>query len=181
MWNNHERIFDINGTLLVLITKLDNSEFISQFRPIAVCNVSYKCLTKIIVNRLKPLLNSIISLVQVSFVPGRNIQDNIIVAQEMVHSMKRMRGNKSFKSIKIDLEKAYDRLSWSFIQECLEALNLPNPFVTIIVACINSTSFRVLWNGDKWEEFFPIRGIRQGDPLSLHFCNLYAVSHLSHF
>lgn len=64
-----------------------------------------------IVNRTKPLLDHIISPYQSSFIPGRNIHHNIIVAQEMVHAMSKMKGKISFMSIKIDLEKAYDCLN----------------------------------------------------------------------
>ncbi|GAU36844.1 hypothetical protein TSUD_213680 [Trifolium subterraneum] len=119
VWSNPSLISSINNTMLVVIHKVDKPEFVSQFRPIALCNVTYKIITKIIVNRIKPLLNSIISPYQSSFIPGRTIHHNIIVAQEMVHSMSKMKGNKCFMSIKIDLKKAYDRLNWNFVEECL--------------------------------------------------------------
>jgi hypothetical protein len=95
----------------MLIPKIDRPEFVSQFHPIALCNVVYKIITKAIVNRIKPLLDGIISPYQSSFIPGPTIHHNIIVAQEIVHSMARMKDSKMFMSIKIDLEKAYDRLN----------------------------------------------------------------------
>lgn len=90
----------------------------SQLRPISFCNVSYKVLTKIVVNRLKPFISKIISPFQTDFVPTRSIHDNIIVAQEMVHSMTKMKGKKGFFAIKVDLAKAYDRLRWDFFSCC---------------------------------------------------------------
>ncbi|PNX89210.1 hypothetical protein L195_g045327, partial [Trifolium pratense] len=119
VWSNPSLISFINNTLLVMIPKIDKPEYVYQFRPIALCNVTYKIITKVIVNRIKPLLDGIISPYQSSFIPGRTIHHNIVVAQEMVHSMAKMKGQKMFMSIKIDLEKAYDRLNWNFIEHCL--------------------------------------------------------------
>lgn len=98
-------IDEINKTLILLIPKVDNPELTTQFCRISLCNVVYKCIFKIIVNRLKEFLPSWVSPFQASFVPGRSIQDNIIIAQEMLHSMRRMKCKKSFMAIKIDLEK----------------------------------------------------------------------------
>lgn len=77
-------------------------------------------------------------------------------------------------SINIDLKKTYDRLSWQFIRECLEALSLPQNFTDLIMSCVMTSNFNVLWNGNKSEVFSPSRGIRQGHPISPVFvCDLY--------
>ena len=80
---------DIKQTLIYLILKQSQPKFINQFRLISLCNVSYKCIMKIIVNRLKSIMPSLISPFQSSFILGWNIQDNIMIASEMLHSMKR--------------------------------------------------------------------------------------------
>lgn len=90
---------------------MDNPDSIKQFRPIALCNVIYKVITKVITNRLIPLLNDIISPIQCSFVPGHHNSDNVIITKEASHSMVKMKGKKGFMAIKVDLEKAYDRLN----------------------------------------------------------------------
>ncbi|WJX23235.1 hypothetical protein P8452_12461 [Trifolium repens] len=162
-----------------MIPKVDTPESVSQFRPIALCNVTYKIITKVIVNRIKPLLNGIISPYQSSFIPGRTIHHNIIVAQEMVHSMAKMKGKRMFMSIKIDLEKAYDRLNWNFIENCMTECKFPHKLINIIHYCITSPSFRILWNGDKTGNFSPTRGIRQGDPLSPYLF-VICMERLSH-
>lgn len=82
---------ELNRTLLVLIPKIPNPETIHNFRPISLCNVAYKLVTKTISNRLRPLMPSWIAPNQSSFVPNRHIQDNIIVAQELIHIMKKLR------------------------------------------------------------------------------------------
>ncbi|GAU47272.1 hypothetical protein TSUD_280950 [Trifolium subterraneum] len=92
LWSTNPSLISfINNIMLVLIPKVDKPEFVSQFRPISLCNVTYKIITKVIVNRIKPLLDGIISPYQSSFIPGCTIHHNIIVAQEMVHSMAEMK------------------------------------------------------------------------------------------
>lgn len=75
-------------------------------------------------------------------------------------------GNKGLMAIKIDLEKAYDRLSWDFIKDTLEDLGFPPKLNQIIWSCISSPTMKVLWNGKALESFKPSRGIRQRDPIS---------------
>lgn len=153
-------IDDVDHTLIVLIPKVDKPKLISQFRPISLCNVIYKCVSKIIVNRLKEFLPSWISPLQASFVLGRSIHDNIIVAQEMLHSMRRINGKKSYMAIKIGLEKAYDKVSWSVVNDILGELNIPKKFRKLIMACVESTTVSIVWNG-KIESFKSSRGLRQ--------------------
>ena len=71
----------------------------------------FKAITKVIVGRLKILMPKLISEVQSSFVSGRHVTYNIIVAQEIIHSMLKLKGKRGFMAIKVDLEKAYNRLS----------------------------------------------------------------------
>ncbi|GMI74429.1 hypothetical protein HRI_001112200 [Hibiscus trionum] len=130
----------INQTLLVLIPKIDVPELISQFRPISLCTVLYKVITKTIVNRLKPFLPKWISENQVSFVPGRNISDNVILAQEIIHTMSNKAGRKGFMAIKVDLEKAYDRLEWHFIEDTLREIGIPGKLIGLIMQCVSSVS-----------------------------------------
>lgn len=101
----------VNKTLLVLIPKNDHPSSFKFYRPISLCTVTYKTITKLIVNRLQHLLPDLIGPHQTSFVPGRHITENIIVAQEIIHSMKHKKGQKGWMAIKVDLEKAYDRLN----------------------------------------------------------------------
>ena len=88
--------------------------------------MAYKVANKVMTNRLKEIMSSVIALNQSSFVHGRQITDNIIIYQEVLHCMRTKKSGNSFMTIKIDLEKAYDRLSWSFIRDTLKEVELPS-------------------------------------------------------
>lgn len=75
----------LSETLLVLIPKVTHPRCLKEFRPISLCNVTYKIITKVLVNRLRPFLDDLISPLQSSFIPRRGTSDNVILAQEVVH------------------------------------------------------------------------------------------------
>ena len=93
-FDDPEKIRNINETFIVLIPKKDHPETFRDLRPISLCNVIYKVITKIVANRMKGFMNSIVSPNQCSFVPGRHNSDNIIVAQEVMHSMRTIPGKR---------------------------------------------------------------------------------------
>ncbi|MCH97262.1 putative ribonuclease H protein, partial [Trifolium medium] len=179
MWAYPEKIEDVNFTDICLIPKVNKPEFVNQFHPISLCNVSYKILTKVVVNRLKPIISKVVSPFQTGFVPGRNISENIIIAQEMLHSMAKMRSRIGFFAIKVDLTKAYDRLRWPFIEKVLIEVGIPNEMHQFIMSCIRSVKTNVLWNGSMSSYFNPECGIRQGDPMSPYIFVL-CMDKLSH-
>ena len=153
----------LNKTFISLIPKCIGPETLSQFRPISLCNTVYKVVTKIIVNRIRPLLSNLVSPFQAAFIPGRRGVDNVIIAQELIHSLHKKKGRKGQFILKVDLEKAYDRLEWSFIREVLLFFNFPSRLVDLILECVSSFSISILFNGGHLKVFKPSRGIRQGD------------------
>lgn len=78
---------DLNNSLIVFISEVKNPESFSQFRPLSLCSVLYKLVMKVITNRFKVAFSKIIGLEQAGFIAGRNIKDNIIIVQEVIHSM----------------------------------------------------------------------------------------------
>ena len=106
----------VNASNIVLVPKCDSPESMKDLRPIALCNVVYKILAKVLANRLKHILPKIIDHHQSAFVPGRSITDNVLVAFEILHCMKRKtRGLQGEVALKLDVSKAYDRVDWNFL------------------------------------------------------------------
>ncbi|GJV34890.1 RNA-directed DNA polymerase, eukaryota, reverse transcriptase zinc-binding domain protein [Tanacetum coccineum] len=103
---------EINYTL-ILILKTPNPKLVTEFRPIACCNVIYKCISKILTNRIKDSLNKLVNLNQSAFIQGRNIQDNILLTQELLKGYNRKGGSKRC-ALKIDIAKAYDTIHGYF-------------------------------------------------------------------
>lgn len=133
-YHNPAMIKEINDTLIVLISKLDRPSFLTHYRPINLGNVIYKAMTKVIATRLKEVMGTWVAPTQCSFIKGRESTDNIIIAQEVFHSM---RGRKGWVAMEIDLEKAYDRLSWSFLFDTLVDLGFENSFCNLILSCVS--------------------------------------------
>ncbi|KAB1205912.1 hypothetical protein CJ030_MR7G027903 [Morella rubra] len=156
---------ELNSTHLTLIPKIDNPSKVSKFRPISLCNVIYKLISKILAERLKLVLPKLISPYQLAFVPRKAIQDNYIVAAEIFHSMNDKQGRGGWIAIKVDMEKAYDRVEWSFVLKVLEMFGFNGKWIQWIVQCISTPSFAILINGSPFGNFCSSRGLRQGDPL----------------
>ena len=164
--NGGELPVDVNKTLLVLIPKVINPQDLSQYRPISLCNVLYKLCSKTMANRLRLILEDIISQEQSAFVPGRLITDNILIVYECIHYLRNKKGKTGECAIKLDMAKAYDRVEWRYLKSIMQALGFPDSWVEQVMKCVSSVSFSIRVNGVFSDSFIPSRGIRQGDPIS---------------
>uniref|UniRef100_A0A803NXT3 Reverse transcriptase domain-containing protein n=1 Tax=Cannabis sativa TaxID=3483 RepID=A0A803NXT3_CANSA len=161
-----EFVKEINQTFIVLIPKKIGAKCFDEFRPISLCNFTYKIISKILANRLRPLLQELISPYQSAFVPGRWIAENSIMAHEVLDSFNKLKGRDGFVGLKLDMSKAYDRIEWSFLRRTMEAFGFESRFIQLVMKCISSVSFSILLNGGPLKQFCPGRGLRQGDPIS---------------
>lgn len=157
---------ELNNTFITLIPKNMGANSFNDFRPISLSNVIYKVISKILANRLKPRLEKIVSPNQTAFMEGRWINENGLLAQEIIQVMRNSRARRGWVGIKIDFAKAFDRIEWPFILLILKNMGFHHTFINWIHQCISTTSLSVLINGTPKGFFKPSRGLRQGDPLS---------------
>jgi hypothetical protein len=153
------------ATSIILLPKKENACRWTDYRPISLCTVFNKLITKLMNSRLSSFLPCIISPQQSVFVPGRLIGDNVLLTQELLHTLdNKMRGGNVM--LKLDMAKAYDRMDWGFIYSILEASGFDQLWIDRIRRCILECRFSVLLNGRPCGFFSSSRGLRQGDPIS---------------
>ena len=162
----------VNATLLSLIPKTTDAEKMTDFRPIACCNIIYKVISKILARRLKATLPEAIELNQCAFVEGRLLLENVLLATDLVKDFHKPSAS-SRSAIKLDISKAFDTVRWSFVESTLRAMNYPDIFVTWIMKCIETATFSISVNGELEGFFTSSRGIRQGCSLSPY---LYVIA-----
>lgn len=117
---------NLNKTLLMLLPKVQSPELITQFKPVNLYTVLYKIITKTIANRLRPLMPKINKQNLTSFVAGQSISNNIVIAQEAMHSMRKSKGKMSWMALKIEIEKAYDNVRSDFFERYPNRGGIPN-------------------------------------------------------
>lgn len=158
---------EINETVVALAPKVALPESIHQLRPISCCNFMSKVIAKIIVHRLRGFMDGLISENQSAFIGGRQIQDNLVIAQELFYALKKKdKGGKEHLAINFDMSKAYDRLEWEFLSLAVRAHGFCEEWVNLVMKLVTTVSYIYKVNGYLSNKIIPKRGLRQGDPLS---------------
>jgi len=139
----------LNHTFISLIPKVKNSELVSEFRPISLCNVLYKIFSKVLANRLKKVLPALITEHQIAFTKSRLISDNILVAFETIYSMQNHRSSKEgYMAVKLDMSKAYDRVEWPFLEAVMRQMGFTERWIQLIMVGVKTVSYSILVNGE---------------------------------
>lgn len=145
-----------NTTTLTMVPKIEQASMVTQFRPIACCNTFYKIISKMLCKRLKGVLPELLGECQGAFISGRSIMQNILLCEAILKQY-----NCSKKparcTFKVDLRKAYDFVSWEFIEEMLCLLGFPDKFRKWIMQCISTPTYCLLLN-DGLHGFFKRQG-----------------------
>ncbi|GKA45481.1 RNA-directed DNA polymerase, eukaryota, reverse transcriptase zinc-binding domain protein [Tanacetum coccineum] len=156
--------YGANSSFFTLIPKVNNPTLITDFRPISLIGIHYKIIAKILANRLSKVIDKIVSKEQSTFIAGRQILDGPIILSEIIEWHKKRK--KQLLIFKVDFEKAFDSISWNYLDHILDSLGFGLKWRSWIKTCLSSSRASILVNGSPTSEFSINRGLRQGDPLS---------------
>ncbi|XP_057745700.1 uncharacterized protein LOC130963614 [Arachis stenosperma] len=153
-----------NITWVALAQKFVGAREIKDLRLISMVGCVYKVISKILVRRMRQVMPELIGETQSAFVKGRKIHDGAIIAYETVDWLKRRK--KEAVIIKLDFQKAYDRVKWSFVDLVLQKMGFGLRWRSWVMECLTTASMSILINGSPSKPFKMERGLRQGGPLS---------------
>ncbi|GJY14190.1 RNA-directed DNA polymerase, eukaryota, reverse transcriptase zinc-binding domain protein [Tanacetum coccineum] len=166
---------ELNTIIISLVPKSKNPRKTSDYRPIACCEVIYKCISKVITNRIKKVLKELVDPNQSAFIKGRQICDNILLIQELMNGYTWK--NKIRRcAFKVDIQKAYDTVSWDFLKMVVDYFGFHSKMVNWIMVCLSTTSFSINVNGNSHGFFKAKRGLRQDDLMLLCHADKYSAS-----
>lgn len=162
-WQGNANMGSMNKTCIVLIPKCSNPQQMGDFRPISLCIVLYKVISKMMANRLKLFLFELIYVHQSAFVPGRLITDNAMIAFEIFHNMKRKaNGKRGLMAFKLDMSKAYDRVEWCFVERVMVKMRFCDGWIQRIMACLSGVSYSFKLNGACGGVYYTVEGTPAG-------------------
>jgi hypothetical protein len=138
-----------NEMCVVTVPKIKNPESMKDMRPIILCHVIYKLVSKVLTNRLKKILAEIIAPNQSAFVPGRLITSNILISYECTHYMKTKRsGREGYAAVKLGMSKAYDIVEWVFLEKIRRRMGFLEQWIQLIMLCVTTVKYQLKVNGD---------------------------------
>jgi hypothetical protein len=154
----------LNSAFITLLPKMDNALEVKDYRPISLIHSFAKLVAKLLANGLSPHLPRLVSINQSAFIKGRSILDNFL----MVHQLARVLHKKKEPHVllKLDISKAFDSVSWSFLLEFLQKLGFDRKWCNMVSLLLSTSATRILVNGEPGSCILHHRGLCQGDPLS---------------
>jgi hypothetical protein len=163
-------LYRLKFGMIILIPKCREATIIQQFRPICLLNVSFKIFTKVATDRILEIAKKVISPTQAAFLPGRDIMEGVIILHEMIHKMYRKK--QSGVILKLDFEKAYDKINWVFVQQTLRMKGFSSTWRKWVASFMEGGDVGIKVNDQVGQNFQTKRGVRQGVPLSLILFNI---------
>jgi hypothetical protein len=163
-------IYRLNFALITIIPKENEARTMNKFRPIGLLNCSYKIFTKVLTSRIGGVIDRLISSNQTTFIKGRFILESVVTAHETLHSV--YHGKEKGFVLKLDYEKAYDKVNWQFLLEVLRKSGFADKWVEWIRSFLIRGSVGLTINNEEGEFFHTRKELRQGDPLSPLLFNL---------
>jgi hypothetical protein len=157
-WQQELDLGRLNYGIITLIPKLKEASRIQQFRPICLLNVSFKIITKILMLRFEGCMSRIINKCQSAFIKGRNIMDGVMTLHEILHDVKYRK--KDGLILKLDFEKAYDKISWDFLFDMLKQRGFNETWCKWIEKVVTSGTLSVQINGSVGSYFKSGKGVR---------------------
>lgn len=148
----------LNFAMITLIPKVEGASNMKFFRPISLINCSFKIFSKILTLRLGKVSDRLVAKSQSAFIKGRYILESVVVAHELVHSVKN--SGQPGVILKLDHEKAYDRVNWDFLFEILKARGFSQTWICWIENLVIGGSIGVNLNGEESSFFRPGKGLR---------------------
>jgi hypothetical protein len=154
----------LNSAIMILLPKSPDAAHPRDFRPISLVHFFAKLFTKILALRLRPRMHELVSPCQSAFIKDRVIHDNFVFVKAQTKLFKQKKTPALL--LKLDLQKAFDSVSWEFVLEVLEAKGFGLRWRDWIACLFLTSNTRICVNGDLTDKIFHRRGLRQGDPLS---------------
>jgi hypothetical protein len=170
----HMDIKRINYGIITLLPKTKEAIKIQQFRLLCLLNCIYKWFTKCLILRMEPIVSRIIHRSQTAFIKGREIMISILALHEILHETK-CKGQTGVV-LKLDFEKAYDKVRWGFLMKCLRERErgCNNTLCRWIEKILHNGIVAVKINDHLGPYFQSYKGVRQRDPLSPLLFNVVA-------
>jgi hypothetical protein len=149
---------------VALIPKVSSPLSLGEYRPISLLGCLYKLIANVLAKRLGSVLNSLVESTQTAFLKGRHLVDGVMVINEVVDLAKKT--GRECIILKVDFEKAYDSVDWSFLDYMLGRFGFCSKWRSWMRACVFAGNMSILLNGSPTEEINIKRGLKQGDPLA---------------